>query len=65
MMSGVDQLITTKDYAAFQTLFSGSRMLEQINTPEKFATWVELHAAMKKVQELNTQLGDTRAQGEK
>ena len=56
MMSGIDNIIATKDYAAFQTLFSGSKMLEQINTPEKFATWVELETSIKKVQELQAQL---------
>jgi len=56
MMSGIDNIIATKDYATFQTLFSGSRMLEQINTPEKFATWIELHASMKNAQELRTEL---------
>ena len=55
-MSGIDNIIATKDYAAFQTLFSGSKMLEQINTPEKFATWVELETSIKKVQELQAQL---------
>jgi len=56
MMSGIDNIIETKDYAAFQTLFSGSRMLEQIDTPEKFATWVELHTSMENAQELRAQL---------
>ena len=56
MMSGIDNIITTKDYAAFQTLFSGSRMLEQIDTPEKFATWIELQTNIKKTQELQLQL---------
>jgi len=41
MMSGMENIIATKDYAAFQTLFSGSRMAETINTPEKFAARVE------------------------
>ncbi len=55
-LSGLDTIITTKDYAAFQTFFSGSRMLQQINTPEKFATRVELQTTMKKAQELQAQL---------
>ncbi|MFA6255779.1 MAG: hypothetical protein WC606_01225 [Candidatus Absconditabacterales bacterium] len=57
MMSGLENIITTKDYTAFQTLFSGSKMLEQINTPEKFATRVELQTAMKTVQDLEAKLG--------
>ncbi|MEI6117937.1 MAG: hypothetical protein WCP92_01445 [bacterium] len=56
MMSGIENIITTKDYAAFQTLFSGSKMLEQINTPEKFATRVELQTTMKTAQNLQTKL---------
>ena len=56
MMSGIDNIVETKDYATFQTLFSGSRMLEQIDTPEKFATWVELHTSMENAQELRTEL---------
>jgi hypothetical protein len=55
-MSGLENIITTKDYTAFQTLFSGSKMLEQINTPEKFATRVELQTAMKTVQDLEAKL---------
>jgi len=56
MMSGIKNIIATKDYAAFQTLFSGSRMLQEINTPEKFATRVELQTTIQKSQELQTQL---------
>lgn len=56
MMSGIENIITTKDYTAFQTLFTGTRMIQDINTPEKFATRVELQTAIKKVQDLETQL---------
>jgi len=56
MMSGMDNIIATKDYAVFQKLFSGSRMLEQINTPEKFATRVELQTTMKAAQDLQAKL---------
>jgi len=56
MMSGMQDIITTKDYAAFQTLFSGSKMVQQISTPEKFAIRVELQATIKKIQDLETQL---------
>lgn len=56
MMSGMESIIANKDYAAFQTLFSGSRMLENINTAEKFATRVEIQTTMKKVQELQATL---------
>lgn len=56
MMSGMENIVATKDYAAFQKLFSGSRMLEQINTPEKFATRVELQTTMKTAQDLQTKL---------
>lgn len=56
MMSGIENIITTKDYAAFQTLFSGTRMANMINTPEKFTTRVDLQTTMKKVQTLQTQL---------
>lgn len=56
MMSGMKNIIATKDYAAFQKLFSGSRMVENINTPEKFATRVELQTTMKTVQDLEAKL---------
>lgn len=56
MMSGMKNIIATKDYTAFQTLFSGSRMLEQIDTPAKFATRVELQTAMTTVQDLEAKL---------
>ena len=56
LLSGIKNIITTKDYAAFQTLFSGSKMLQQINTPEKFATRVELQNAMTTVQKLQATL---------
>jgi hypothetical protein len=56
MMSGIDTIIATKDYAAFQKLFSGSRMLQEINSSEKFTTWVELQTAMKNVQDLQAKL---------
>ena len=56
MMSGIENVVATKDYAAFQTLFSGTRMLENINTPEKFATRVELQTTMKTAQDLQSQL---------
>ena len=54
--SGMENILATKDYAAFQTLFSGSRMVEMINTPEKFATRVELQTTMKTVQDLQAKL---------
>ncbi len=56
MMSGIENIIATKDYTAFQKLFSGSRMGANISTPEKFATRVELHTAMKTVQDLQAKL---------
>jgi hypothetical protein len=56
MMSGMKNIIATKDYAAFQKLFSGSRMVENINTPEKFATRVELQTTMKTAQDLEAKL---------
>jgi hypothetical protein len=58
MMSGMENknIIATKDYATFQELFSGSRMVENINTPEKFATRVELQTTMKTVQDLEAKL---------
>ena len=56
MLSGMDAVITSKDYAAFQKLVSGSRMAETINTPAKFATRVELQATMKKTRDLQNQL---------
>jgi len=56
MMSGLNTIIATKDYAAFQTLFSGSRMLEQVNTPEKFATRVDLQTTLQKAKDLQSQL---------
>jgi len=56
MMSGMDTVIATKDYEAFQKLVSGSRMADTINTPEKFATRVELQTTMKKTQDLQNQL---------
>lgn len=56
MMSGIENIIATKDYTAFQTLFSWTRMLQQIDTPEKFATRVELQTTIKKAQDLESQL---------
>jgi len=56
MMSGMENIIATKDYAAFQTLFTGTKMVEQINTPEKFATRVELQTTMKTAQGLEAKL---------
>lgn len=56
MMSGMDTVISTKDYAAFQKLVSGSHLADTINTPEKFATRVELQTTMKKTQDLQNQL---------
>ncbi|MEI6671808.1 MAG: hypothetical protein WCL02_00095 [bacterium] len=56
MMSGMDTIIATKNYAAFQTLFSGTRMAEMINTPEKFTTRVDLQTILEKAQTLQTQL---------
>ena len=56
MLSGMNNIIATKDYPAFQTLFSGNKMLQQINTPEKFATRVELQNAITKVQTLQATL---------
>lgn len=65
MMSGIENIITTKDYTAFQTLFSGTRMVQEINTPEKFATRVELQSAMKQVHTLQSKLwsGDNGKMG--
>ena len=56
MMSGIENIITTKDYTAFQTLFSGTRMIQEIDTPEKFATRVELQSTMEHVQAFQTKL---------
>ncbi len=56
IMSGMENIIATKDYVAFQKLFSGSRMLDTINTPEKFATRVELQTTMKTAQDLAAKL---------
>lgn len=56
MMSWIDAIITSKDYTAFQTLFTGTRMIQDINTPEKFAIRVELQTAIKKMQDLTAQL---------
>jgi hypothetical protein len=56
MLSGIENIITTKDYTAFQTLFTGTRMAQEIDTPEKFATRIELQSAMKQVQALQTKL---------
>lgn len=56
MISGMENIIATKDYVAFQTLFSWTRILENINTPEKFATRVELQTTMKTVQDLEAKL---------
>jgi hypothetical protein len=56
MISGIENVIATKDYTAFQTLFSWTRILENINTPEKFATRVELQTTMKTAQDLQAKL---------
>ena len=56
ILSGMKNIIATKDYSAFQSLFSGSKMLQQINTPAKFATRVELQNAMTTVQTLQATL---------
>ena len=56
MMSWMQNIIATKDYAAFQTLFSGTKMVEQIDTPAKFAIRVELQTTMKTAQDLETKL---------
>jgi len=52
----MQNIIATKDYAAFQTLFSGTKMVEQIDTPAKFAIRVELQTTMKTAQDLETKL---------
>lgn len=56
LMSGIENIITTKDYAAFQKLFIGTRTIQTVNTPEKFAIRVELQTAIEKAQTLQTQL---------
>ena len=56
MMSGLENIINTKDYAAFQKLFSWTRMAQVISTPEKFTTRIDLQTTMKKAQDLENQL---------
>ncbi len=56
LMSGIENIVATKDYAAFQTVFSGTRMVKTIDTQEKFSTRVKLQIAMKNVQDLQSQL---------
>ena len=56
MMSGVQNVIANKDYAWFQKLFSGSNMLKQIDTQEKFNLRVDLNNTQQKVKEIVAQL---------
>ena len=56
MMSGMENIIATKDYAAFQKLFSGSRMGDMLDTPEKFAARANLQTTMKTAQDLQAKL---------